>query len=190
MQIAVVEDDVALNMSIENILNDYNVDIYFDGNSILNTNKSYDLYIIDINLPDISGLELIDKLNGKIIIISANITSENIHTAYTKGAVDFIKKPFFKEELLHKINILFPNQIKLGDHLLDIENCTFDDIKLSKSEIKFLELFKDKHIVGFDEIYLAIEKTDTALYSFISRLRKKININFENIKGIGYKILI
>ena len=187
MLVAIVEDDKKLNLSIKNILN-YDVDTFFDSNSFLNSNKLYDLAIIDIKLKNKNGLDLIG-IAKKTIIISANITPENLNIAYKKGAVDFIKKPFFKEELLNKINILFPKKLYIKNYYLDLDNLTFNNIFITKSEAKFLSLFQ-KEIVTFDEILLELGFSETGLYSFISRLKKKININFKNIKGIGYKILI
>ena len=51
-----------------------------------------------------------------------------------------------------------------------------------------MSLFIDKDFVTLDEIYSAIEKSDNALYVFLSRLKKKSGIEFENIKGFGYKL--
>jgi len=194
LQIAILEDDVALNISIKNILSQegYKVDSYFDGEELFNSNKKYDLYILDIKTPKISGLELI-KYYEKVIIISSNITEKNVQEAYKKGAIDFIKKPFFKEELIHKIKNLLPNKIFIKDYEFDIKAQTLKKennvIQLSKSETKFLSLFVEKDLITTQEIFDTIEKKDNSLYIFISRLKKKTNLNFKNIKREGYKLL-
>ena len=84
---------------------------------------------------------------------------------------------------------MVPKKLYIKNYYLDLDNLTFNNISITKSEAKFLSLFQ-KEIVTFDEILLELGFSETGLYSFISRLKKKININFKNIKGIGYKILI
>ena len=49
-------------------------------------------------------------------------------------------------------------------------------------------LFTKKEFVTFDEIYQAIEKEGSALYTFLSRLKNKTGLEFENIKGLGYRL--
>ncbi len=182
MKIAIIEDDKALNHSIKNVLKDYNVTQFFDTN----VDKEFDLWIVDINLQNENGLDILPFLNGKKIVITASIDLNYIKKAYENGADDFIKKPFFPEELLYKIEKLLPKTINIKEHILDVKNQTFDNIKLSKKEILFLTLFQNKDFVTFEEIKEKIDKTDNSLYIFISRLKKKIPLNFENIKGEGY----
>jgi len=192
MRIAVVEDDRELNHLITKTLNQngFEAHSFYDGESVLN--EKFDLYLIDINIPKINGIELIDYVNAPVIIISANTKGEIIDLAYKKGVVDYIKKPFIKEELLNKLNRLFPKDIKIKDFVFKPkERLLINDketILLTKDETKFLSLFIDKDFVTLDEIYSAIEKSDNALYVFLSRLKKKSGIEFENIKGYGYKL--
>jgi len=182
MKIAIVEDDLILAKTIKEFLKTYEVDIF---TSSKNLTDNYDLYLIDINLPDINGLELIELFkHKKVLIISGNITPNNINLAYQKGAIDFIKKPFFKEELLNKIELLFPKILEIKYHNIDLSTTP-----LTSKEIKFLELFKNKDIASFDEIYEAIQKEGNSLYIFVSRLKKKINIPFKNLREIGYQII-
>lgn len=193
MKIAIVEDEIELNKIISKILiqEGYEVDSFFDGESLLNSKENYDLYLIDLNLPKINGIDLIDLITGKIIVISAMISPKIIDTAYSKGIEDFIKKPFIKEELLHKIEKIFPKEIKIKNFILKpkerlLINSTIHI--LSKTETDFLLLFKNKEFVTLDEIFNTIQKQDNSLYVFLSKLKKKTGIEFENIKGVGYKI--
>ena len=196
MKIAIVEDDKELNKLIAKILqqNGYEVKSFFDGEEVLKSNLNFDLYLIDINLPKINGLDLIDLIKGNIIVISANINGRIIDSAYNKGIIDYIKKPFVKEELLHKLDKFFPKkydfygyELKLKERLL-IKNKQITI--LTKTELDFLSLFLKKDFATFDEIYNKIEKKENALYVFISKLKKKTGIEFENIKGSGYKIKV
>jgi DNA-binding response OmpR family regulator len=196
MKIAIVEDDKELNKLISKILqqNGYEVKSFFDGEEVIKSNLDFDLYLIDINLPKINGLDLIDLINGNIIVISANINGRIIDSAYNKGIIDYIKKPFVKEELLHKLDKFFPKkhdfygyELKLKERLLIKNKQT---IILTKTELDFLSLFLKKDFATFDEIYNKIEKKENALYVFISKLKKKTGIEFENIKNSGYKIKV
>jgi len=194
LKIAVIEDEKDLNLSITNILEKegYEVDSFFDGESIFETNIIYDLYLIDINIPKIDGLKLIELLPNKKIIISANINNENIEIAYKKGAVDFIKKPFFKPELLYKIKQLFPQYVKIKDFEIDLDKLILKrdiEISLLKIEVDFLLLFKDREFVSIEDIEDITGKSGGALYAFLSRLRKKTGLEFKNQKGEGYRIV-
>jgi len=184
MKITIIEDDKILNKTLNNFLskNGYKVISLYDAREI---DKS-DLYLVDIDLPDINGLELIEILkNKKVIIITGNSSLDNINKAYQKGAIDFIKKPFFPEEILYKIENIFPKKFKIKNYEIDI-----NETPLNSKEINFLYLFLNKEIVSFEEIYDAIEKEGNSLYIFVSRLKKKTSIKFQNVKEIGYKILI
>jgi DNA-binding response OmpR family regulator len=182
MKIAIIEDDKILNLAIKNVLKGHNVTQFFDTN----VNGEFDLWIIDINLSNENGLDILPFLNGKKIVITASIDLNHIKKAYKNGADDFIRKPFFPEELLYKIEKLFPKTITIKNHILDVKKQTFNNIKLSKKETLFLTLFQNKDFATFEEIKEKIDKTDNSLYIFISRLKKKIPLNFENIKGEGY----
>jgi DNA-binding response OmpR family regulator len=109
MKIFLLEDDYSLNEAIKEILELENhiVDNFYDGeiafDNILNNN--YDLYILDVNVPNIDGLEVLEKiksisLNLNVIIISANINIDLIKKAYLLGCDDYLKKPFDLEELI------------------------------------------------------------------------------------------
>jgi len=193
MKIAIVEDDIELNKLISRILKKegFEVDSFFNAQEVLKSNLNYDLYLIDINLPKINGLDLIDLINGKIIIISAKTDSKTIDLAYKKGVEDFIKKPFIKEELLHKLNKIFPKEVKIKDFILKPKERILIKDKtyiLTKTERDFLMLFSKKEFATLEEIESAINKRDNSLYVFLSKFKKKTGIEFENIKGFGYKI--
>jgi len=183
MKITIIEDDKILNKTLNNFLskNGYKVVSLYDSTKI----DESDLYLVDIDLPDINGLELLEILkNKKVIIITGNSSLDNINTAYKKGAIDFIKKPFFLEEILYKIENIFPKKFKIKNYEIDIST-----LPLTKNEIKFLYLFLNKDIISFEEIEQTIQKSGNSLYIFISRLKKKINIEFKNLREIGYQIL-
>ena len=68
MKILLLEDDIALNKSIYDALiySGYSVDTFFDGNDVIdNLSSIYNLYIMDINVPNISGLELLNLIHNQ-----------------------------------------------------------------------------------------------------------------------------
>jgi DNA-binding response OmpR family regulator len=154
--------------------------------------EEFDLYIIDVKLPKNSGIELLKKINSKAIIITAYASGEIIDKAFKLGAVDFIKKPIFKEELLHKVQKILPQNLTIKNYTLSPEKYTLTNndksITLTKTEVDFLLLFTKKDFVSLEEIYNAIQKENNALYTFLTRLKNKTGLEFENVKGLGYKL--
>jgi DNA-binding response OmpR family regulator len=193
MKIAVIEDDIELNNLIAKILKNegFEVDSFYDGESAKDLN-GYDLYLIDLNLPKINGLDLLDIINGKKLVISANINPNIVAQTYEKGIEDYIKKPFVKEEFLHKIYKILPKEIKINNYILKPdENILIkgsEIIKLTPDESKFLKLFSNKDLATQTDIFNTIEKDGNAFYVFLSKLKKKTGLEFENIRGCGYKI--
>ena len=103
MKILLLEDDIALNKSIYDALvySGYSVDTFFDGNDVIdNLSSIYDLYIMDINVPNISGLELLNLIHNqnnqsKIIMISANTDINIIENDHYKTLLpEYYLRPY------------------------------------------------------------------------------------------------
>ena len=198
MKILLLEDDVALNKSIYDALiySGYDVDTFFDGNDVIdNLSSIYDLYIMDINVPNISGLELLNLIHNqtnqsKIIMISANTDINIIKNAYNLGCIDYLKKPFHLEELRIKIDMLFSNTNSL------LEELTLKpDSNLSKKEKRFLTLLlNNKDLVTtyqmIDEfVYEDKTMTNDGIRALVKRLRGKLeNDIIKNLPEEGYTI--
>ncbi|MBF0265644.1 MAG: diguanylate cyclase [Gammaproteobacteria bacterium] len=113
MKILLIEDDVVLNETIDNYLSMKGNELttFDDGANAIEVidKSSFDLYIIDINIPNINGLELVKliRLNdpdAPIIIITASMELGHFKSAYHLGCDDYLKKPFHLEELEIRIN--------------------------------------------------------------------------------------
>ena len=113
-RILLLEDDLSLGETIKELLleNDYEVDYVTKGNDVIEItfDKEYDLYIFDINVPDIDGLEILKSLRDAddstpAIFISAKTDLKTFLKGFEVGADDFIKKPFYPEELIVKVNL-------------------------------------------------------------------------------------
>ena len=135
MKILLLEDEVMLNESIYEYLESdgHQIQTFFDGIKAFEAmgKSSYDLLILDINVPGIDGLSFLEKLHSmKIhtpaIYISALVDIEDISRAYDLGCYDYLKKPFHLKELSLRID-----KIKLSSdtprvHLRLSKNYSYD----------------------------------------------------------------
>ncbi len=200
MNILLLEDDIALNKAIKRVLelDHHTVNTFLDGQVLLESlEKSYDLYILDINVPHISGLELLDIIllqnnQAKVIMISSNTDMESLQTAYDIGCVDYLKKPFHIAELRAKIN-----RLKISrEHLFSGIKLKVNSDILTKKEKRLLNLLLDNLtlVVSYEMIenYVYENKPMSmdALRALIRRLRGKLEDDIiQNIIDEGYSIL-
>ena len=211
MKILVLEDNERLSNLIKQALekNGYKVDTTVDGAQALDMiTNGYSCFILDINVPTIDGISILESVRMyqnevPAIIISSNHDLEKIQKSYEIGCDDYLKKPFFMYELIQKVQKLC--QIKstlldLGDGFIFDYQKHFllkdkEEIKLAKKEILFLELLaKDIHrVFSFSEIedyvWEGEETTLMNVRALVKRLRKKIpEKSIKIVKGIGYSI--
>jgi two-component system OmpR family response regulator len=175
MKILLLEDDVILNEIIEEFLLSLNYEVItaFDGNIAeeLIYEESFDLLLFDVNIPNITGFELLknirqNNINIPIIFITSRHTADDVKIGFNSGCDDYIKKPFELSELQLRIeNIKRLRQID-NHGQIKIDNDTFynyekkviirnnEEFNLSKIESKILEYFlKNKNkAISIDEI--------------------------------------
>ncbi len=199
MNILLLEDDIALNKAIKKVLElDYHtVNTFTDGQELIQSlDTIYDLYVLDINVPHISGLELLDMIllqydQAKVIMISSNTDVQSIQTAYNSGCVDYLKKPFHITELRAKIN-----RLKIqGAALLSSVKFRNKDELLSKKERKLLKLLINNLslVVTYEmiehDVYENKRMSMDAIRALVRRLRTKLSDDIiENIIDEGYTI--
>lgn len=211
MKILVLEDNERLCNLMKQALTKsrYKVDTVNDGENALEMiTNGYSCFILDINVPSLDGISILEYIrmyhkDVPVIIISSNHELEKIQKSYEVGCNDYLKKPFFMYELVQKVQKL----CKIKNSLIDFgEGFVFDydrqflmkgteQIKLAKKEILFLELLvKDIHrVFRFDEIEDYVwegEETNlTNIRALVKRLRKKIPVDcIKIVKGIGYSM--
>ena len=198
MKILLLEDDIALNRAIGKILklDGHTVDSFDNGAKVLELEAfTYDLYILDINVPQVNGLDLLNlirstNVQAKIIMISSNTDLDSIKKAYAYGCEDYLKKPFHIDELRLKI-----------DHILKKEESLLDGItlkpheKLTRMERRFLLLLLEHqgNLVPYsaieNHVYQDKAMNIDALRALVRRLREKlVNDLIENHPGEGYAI--
>ena len=216
MNVLLLEDDTQLNTTITNYLtmSKYTVTSLTDGEKALSLidEINFDLYIIDINVPNINGLELLKYIRQKdistpIIIITASLELKNFKTAFESGCDEYIKKPFYLEELEIRINNLLEkkddsNIIQISDNIIydmEFENLKIDDkiVELRKKERRLLTILLQNvnTTVKTDTIENYVWENEIRevypLRQLISELRKKFSSGKKFIfsdKGIGYRI--
>jgi two-component system alkaline phosphatase synthesis response regulator PhoP len=179
--IALVEDESSLNELIKlNLeLEGHTVLSFFNGQEALNNLQKIlktDLVILDVMLPQVSGLELCEKIRQSgdvpILFLSAKSTTADRIAGLKKGGTDYLVKPFDLEELLLKVSILLRslkssnqlNTLEINKKTVDFDTFEVHDKNqqlisvLTKKEIELLRLFASKigQVVSRDEILDAV----------------------------------
>ena len=123
LEIVVVEDDPFSRKLIDTALNEYTISFAEDGQTALTKylQKAPDIVFLDIDLPDVSGHDVLTKIlsfapDAYIVMLSGNSQAENVKGAINSGAKGFVGKPFTKEKLLHYISKCPKSQFeRIGD---------------------------------------------------------------------------
>ncbi len=220
-KICLIEDEKSLSEMIRlNLeLDGFQVDIYDNGQTAKNEIEkivNYDLVILDVMLPQVSGLEICSEIRKisrvPVLFLSAKGTTSDRITGLKLGGNDYLPKPFDLEELLLRVQILLQkNEITTIESLTigtktvnfityEITNSTSSEIEiLSKKEVELLKLFSEKTgiVVSRDEILDKIWPdqfpTSRTIDNYILAFRKifeqdpKNPIHFHSIRGVGYK---
>jgi DNA-binding response OmpR family regulator len=208
IKLLLLEDDPNLSKTLMKYLkqNGYEVDWAKNGEEALDLSyeNSYNLYLFDINVPLINGIDLLSDLrdandNTPTIIISALVDIASVTKGFIAGADDYLKKPFDPEELLVRIQAKtssLKKMLKFKNFEIDLQNDNIykDEAELFMGQVQksiFLTLVKNyPNPVTKDELLLLHENpSDVALRVNITKLKKNLNINIENVRGVGYKII-
>jgi DNA-binding response OmpR family regulator len=218
MRILLVEDDPKISLCIKIRLEKFGFTIdnatdSFNGEMLAQTNN-YDLIILDIVIPGISGFELCKKIrnnhnNIPILMLTSLDSVEDKVTGFDCGADDYLTKPFDFDELLARIKALNRRKksidvtfiIKVLDLELNSQSKKVirnnHEIILTATEFKILELFMSNKNKILSKIHIAEQiwgysYNDTKVLDVhISSLRYKINKDCNNKllhtrRGIGY----
>ncbi len=215
MKILLLEDDLILNEILEEFLISlgYKVTSAYDGAkaSEIIYDENFDLLILDVNVPNISGFEFLKELRENNITTAAIfITSLNsiddVEEGFKVGADDYLKKPFELRELELRINnikrllhledqeIIIDENIKFNTKLNYI-NCDGIKTKLPLKEAQILRylLKNTNRYISQDELTSNIWSyetypTSSTIRTYIKNIRKIIGDEYiETLKGVGYK---
>lgn len=221
IKILIVEDDLEISKMLQTLLikKHYEVKSAFSGTEaiLLLKNEPFDLILLDLMLPGLTGEEVLTKINEQfkipVICVSAKDDLNTKIEVIQGGADDYITKPFNNEELIVRIGAVLrrvnngskntnANIFKFKDLVLDSENHSVhineNPIELTVKEYSILELlisnpkkvFTKQNIFEsiWSEEYIVDERAVTV---HVSNLRNKLNSGDKYIKtvwGIGYKM--
>ena len=220
MRILLVEDEIHLAQALTEILkkNMYAVDAVYDGQSGLEYALSgvYDLIILDIMLPKMSGIEILknlraEKMSVPVLMLTAKDEIEDKVAGLDYGADDYMTKPFSTDELLARVRALLrrkgevvDDEVVFGDISLKLKKnelvCGENQVKLSLKEFQILELmmYNPDQILTKERIIDKIWGGDSdAEYNnvevYISFLRKKLQFlgaktEIKTVRGVGYSL--
>jgi DNA-binding response OmpR family regulator len=216
MKILLLEDEIMLQSSINEYLTDlgYMVECFSDGAIAEQNlaNQEYDLLILDINVPNIDGLNLMKILQSNqtftpTIFISANIDINTISEAFDLGAIDYLKKPFHLKELGIRIQKELENIQSVQSKLITLsknysisleDNALYFNKEVQQLTNKKFQIVK--YLASNMGIVITLETlreyiwdsepvTDATIRTEMSRLKKALKEDFiKNIKGVGYTI--
>ena len=220
MRILLAEDEKELSNALVAILKhgNYSIDPVYNGIDALEYGLSgnFDVIILDIMMPKLNGLEVLEKLRQKgiqtpILMLTAKSEIEDRIKGLDMGADDYLNKPFAMGELLARVRALgrrksefTPNLITVGDISLNKENSELSNgktsLRLGNKEFQMLEMLITnpkrlisteqfmEHIWGYDA-----EAEINVVWVYISFLRKKLlsldsNVKIKAVRGVGYTL--
>ncbi len=215
-KILLLEDDLTLNETLSEYLEDNNYEVVssYTGQEALEKayEEYFDLFLFDVNVPDINGFELLKKLRDEgndtscIFITSLN-SMDNLEEGFNSGCDDYIRKPFELKEMLIRINTILKRDLATKKDTIKLaKDVEFDskanvllqngvDVRLNQKELKLLKLFL-KHpneLLNHERIYEFVwdydeEYSDNSLRTYLKNLRKYLGKEkIVSVKRLGYR---
>ena len=219
MRILLIEDDPTTSKSIELMLTHANLNVYTThlGEEGIDLAKlyDYDLILLDLNLPDMDGHEVLRQLRmariqTPILILTGDVDTQSKIKGFGFGADDYLTKPFHREELVARIHAIIRRSqghsqsvIRTGqiDVNLDAKTVEVDGatVHLTGKEYQMLELLSLRKgttltkEMFLNHLYGGMDEPELKIIDvFICKLRKKLSEatggdnHIETIWGRGY----
>jgi len=201
MRVLLIEDDSAVAQSIELMLKSESFNIYTTdlGEEGIDLGKiyDYDIILLDLNLPDMSGFEVlrglrVSKVAAPILILSGLAGVEDKVRGLGFGADDYMTKPFHKDELIARIHALVrrsrghaQSTIQTGDLTVDLDTKKVEingiRVHLTAKEYKMLELLSLRKgttltkEMFLNHLYGGMDEPESKIIDvFMCKLRKKL----------------
>jgi two-component system copper resistance phosphate regulon response regulator CusR len=220
IRVLLVEDEKKLARAIARQLEraGYEVCLAFEGQSALEsiTTREIQLIVLDINLPDISGIDVLQQLrarsyNTPVLFLTARDGLKDKINGLNLGADDYITKPFDSSELLSRMQAILRRSGAIRVSILEAEDLTMDVVSrvvrragqmivLTQTEFALLEFFlRNKNVILTrrriaEQVWGYKFETGTNIVDvYISYLRDSIDKNFspkliETIRGEGFML--
>ena len=217
MRILVVEDDADLSRQLKDALKDvgYAVDVANDGEEghHLGDTEPYDAVILDLGLPVIDGVSVLQKwrADGKkfpVLILTARDQWSEKVAGFDAGADDYLTKPFHTEELMARLRALLRRAAGHTTDTIDIGGLSVDNrsarafvdgmsIKLTSHEFRLLSYMATHRgrVISRTELVEHIydqdfDRDSNTIEVFVGRLRRKIGTDrIETVRGLGYRLV-
>lgn len=178
--------------------------------------QDYDVVVLDIGLPDGSGLDLLKSARSSgsrapILMLTARSDVDDRVTALDKGADDYLVKPFDLRELHARVRAMLRRQdpdrsgiIKFGDIIFDPSGLTVEivgePISLTRREFSLLEILlaNRERVVPKQKLFERMfsfgdeEVNVNAVELYVGRLRKKLaasRVSIKTLRGLGYQLV-
>lgn len=175
--------------------------------------EPFDLVLLDLMLPGLNGFEILDAVRTRtsvpIVVLSARSDLPSRVRSFEEGAVDYVPKPFFVEELVARIRARLAltvdaprRRLELSDVVLDLDARTAwrgeEDLGLTAHEFNVLAFLRQRPDRALTRAQIAEhalpeggERTDRTVDSHVSRIRKKLGKqaakHVQTVWGIGYR---
>lgn len=216
MRVLLIEDDDTLGHGLREFLaaQQYSVDWIQDGDDVLPAvlQHAYDLLILDLNLPGVSGLDILRSLQERrlhipVLILTARDGVEDRVAGLDAGADDYMTKPFELPELAARVRVFERRRMGQAQPLLQAGPLVFDPIGrqvryegerlvLSVREVSVLEMLMARvgRVVTKKQIIDALSAMDAdfsenAVEVYIYRLRRRLEstgVTIQTVRGFGY----
>ena len=219
MKLLIIEDDPKISSFLKSNLGCYGfiTDVAKTGQSGLDLaeTNNYNLIILDLNLPDLSGQKVCEKLRQEnnttpILVLSADLKTDSKISLLNLGVDDYMTKPFSLEELLARIKALSRRPLEISRDLLIIEDIILDknkqivsrqnkEIYLTRKEFLLLEYLMSHPgvVISRGEMMDHVWDMEANFFSktietHILHLRNKLDIGrakplIKTVSGRGYK---
>ena len=218
MRLLIIEDDMTLANSIGDYLReDFDVDFAYDGEEGLYEAEKdiYDIILLDIMMPEMDGYEVLESLRKEgistpVIFMTAKDSVDDKIKGLRLGADDYVVKPFFREELLARIEAV----LRRSGRWTDIASIKYKDLTLERKTKRVFLREKEIFLQGkqYDLLEYLLSKKDTILTKeqifdriwgfdsetmvsvvevYISNLRKTLKnygytLPIKTVRGLGY----
>lgn len=216
MRILIVEDEPSLARQLRQTLESagYAVDSAHDGEEgqFLGETESYDAVILDLGLPEVDGLTVLDRwrkagLRMPVLVLTARDSWSDKVAGLDAGADDYLAKPFQSEELIARLRALIrrasgnaSSELVAGDVRLDGRSgrvtLAGEPVKMTAQEYKLLSylMHHKGKVVSRTELIEHIydqdfDRDSNTIEVFITRIRKKLGAELiTTIRGLGYSL--
>ncbi len=214
-RILLVEDDRSLGATLRERLVKEGYEVVWKTNKTDSLNEHrknpFDLYILDVGLPDGSGFDLADELRAReprpFLFLTAQSDAESRLRGYDLGAEEYIPKPFHLRELLLRVRHVLENHarshvLQLGAVRVDFDSYTFErdgerealatkDIQLLKKMVDFSPkvLSRDEalNLIWGEDKFPSARTVDNSVMRLREALGEELSACIESVRGVGYR---